>query len=304
MTRLKGPPCSSGLDADCFKAQPVWAKQALAARLMHLLTPKQLSRRLQRVLRPALIAPGVALAPGLELPPGVVVTPDATFPPGWTPGDPLPPGVIQDPAAIADVTPGTITPPQYTTPWEPGPINQPGKQPAPSVEYFFYEPFDNLTDNSWSDLSQLGGSISIVSSTLKLYGIGTDSLAIARTTEAATWPTNLEITFRVKIVSGSNYAQVEFRDGTYRNRIVWTPPSTINILPRVGSCSVDVGNYLNTWHNFIYQRSGAFSTLKMDGTPIISSCDTFLSGSGAGRIECYQRGIGESYIDYETIVEL
>lgn len=263
-----------------------------------------MTRKLRRILRRALVAPGVIIPPGVDIPEGMTFLPGATIPTDWTEGDPLPEGAIVPPSYITGDTPDGPSAPAGVAPFEPGPINQPGKQPAPSVEYFFYEPFDNLTDNSWSDLSQIGGSIAIVSSTLQMLGIGVDSLAIARTTKATPWPTNLEITFRVKIVSGSNYARVEFRNGTYRNRITWTPPSTIEILPRVGSCQVDVGNYLNAWHNYVYQRSGDFSLLKMDGTPIITTCDTFKSGSAAGRIESYQRGIGESYIDYLTIAEL
>ena len=65
-------PCLKQLDADCFRSHPGWAKQALAYRLVHLLTPKPLTKRLPKGLRLALIAPGVDLPPGLELPPGVV----------------------------------------------------------------------------------------------------------------------------------------------------------------------------------------------------------------------------------------
>lgn len=302
MTPTKGPPCSRGLDVDCFKEQPTWARQAFAARIINLLAPPQMSRKLQKFLRPALIAPGVIVPPGIDLPPGMVITPDVTFPPGWTIGDPLPPGVLADPSAYADVPPGGAAPPTYTAPWEPGPINQPGKQPAPSVAYWLYEPFADLATNSWSDLSFGGASATIVSETLKLLSLGGPTYAICRRTDARTWPTNETTAFSLKIVSCDQYVRLTITSGTYRIRITFTPPTTITVLPRVGSCEVDVANYLGAWHEYSLARVGDFSTLSMDGTPIISTCDTFKSGSDPGRMEWYQRGSGESYIDWLTMI--
>lgn len=141
-------PCLKRLDADCFRAHPAWAKRAFAYRLVHLLTPKPLTKRLPKGLRLALIAPGVEIPPGVELPPGVVVSPGAevppgwsseivappgitippgtVFPPGWSPGDPLPDGVTLDPGAT--FPPG----------WSPGDPLPPGAIPPgtlpPGVE--------------------------------------------------------------------------------------------------------------------------------------------------------------------------
>jgi len=92
-------PCLQRIDADCFRAQPAWAKRAFAYRLVHLLTPKPLTKRLPKGLRLALIAPGLEIPPGVELPPGVVVSPGTDLPASWTPGDPIPPGVTVDPTA-------------------------------------------------------------------------------------------------------------------------------------------------------------------------------------------------------------
>ncbi len=115
-------PCSSRIDANCFAANPAWAKQAFAYRLVHLLTPKPLTRRLPRGLRPGLVGPGISLPSGMELPPGVVLPPGTELPPGWQPGDPLPPGAMDAPQAPPGTdTTGTI-PPGYTEPWSPGPL--------------------------------------------------------------------------------------------------------------------------------------------------------------------------------------
>lgn len=99
-------PCLKRLDAECFRAHPAWAKQAFAYRLVHLLTPKPLTKRLPKGLRLALIAPGVEIPPGVELPGGMVVSPGAQVPAGWTAGDPAPYGVT--------IPPGTVFPPGWT----------------------------------------------------------------------------------------------------------------------------------------------------------------------------------------------
>lgn len=108
MTNDKVHPCLKALDADCFRTRPAWAKQAFAYRLVHLLTPKALTKRLPKGLRRALLAPGVVMPPGVEMPPGVVVGPGGEIPAGWTPADPMPTGVT--------IPPGTVFPPG----WSPG----------------------------------------------------------------------------------------------------------------------------------------------------------------------------------------
>ncbi len=112
-------PCQDGLTAACFAAEPRWAKQALAYKLLHMFLPKQLSKRLPAGLGRALIGPGVQLPAGVNLPPGMIVPPGTTWRSdwnpwlnfvydvfdqwdtliamGWTPGDPLPPGFILPP---------------------------------------------------------------------------------------------------------------------------------------------------------------------------------------------------------------
>lgn len=140
----EGPPCSHDLGSDCFEAFPEWARKAFAYRLLLLLTPKPLTKRLHRKLFRFILPPGIEIPPGVELPPGVVVPPGVdppttyepgdpvppgvtvpigtVFPPGWTPEDPPPPGVV--------VPPGVVIPPGWTPPGPlpPGTI-PPGKLP-------------------------------------------------------------------------------------------------------------------------------------------------------------------------------
>lgn len=133
-------PCEAGLTPACFEEYPEWAKQALAYRLLHVLVPAEITRRLPKALWEPFIGPGAVVPPDvvfppgtvippgfvfppgwkwwMGLPPGVVVDPGAYFPPGWAPGDPLPPGVTVDPAMAfpADWRPGDPAPAGVTIP--------------------------------------------------------------------------------------------------------------------------------------------------------------------------------------------
>jgi hypothetical protein len=138
---------------------------ALAYRLVHLLTPKPLTKRLPRALQRPLVFPGITIPPGLDFPPGVIATPAAEippdwspgdppppgihipwgvfFPPGWTPGDPLPPGITIDPLAFFGdgwrpgdpLPPGVILAPGASFPigWRPGDPLPPGITINPSI---------------------------------------------------------------------------------------------------------------------------------------------------------------------------
>lgn len=130
MTNDKMQPCLRRIDADCFRARPAWAKQALAYRIVHLLTPKPLTKRLPKGLRRALLAPGVEVPPGVEMPAGIVVSPGAEIPPGWMPSDPVPAGITIPPGAVFPPgwTPGDQVPEGVTV--DPGATFPPGWTPG------------------------------------------------------------------------------------------------------------------------------------------------------------------------------
>jgi len=141
----EAPPCTQGLDEDCFKAMPLWAKQAFAYRLLMLITPKALTRRLSRRLFRLILPPGVDIPPGMETPPGMVVPPGSVFPPGWSTGDPLPPGTIP-PGTLPPGTDETgTTPPLYIPPFTPGPVSTAPPGPTAGVAWYSY-----TSDTYWS----------------------------------------------------------------------------------------------------------------------------------------------------------
>lgn len=145
MTNDTDQPCLRRIDLDCFRARPEWAKQAFAYRLLHLLIPKELTKRLPKALRLALLAEGVTWPPGVEMPPGTVVGPDAEIPADWSAGDPDPAGIYIPPGTefpagwisedpIPDgviVSPGSEFPTDWTAgdPWPSGVIPPPTVPP-------------------------------------------------------------------------------------------------------------------------------------------------------------------------------
>lgn len=151
---IKRHPCADGLTPECFEDYPEWAKRAFAYRLLCMIAPPAITKRLQRVLKRAMFFPGVTIPPGVELPPGVIVPPDTTFPPGWQPGDPLPPGAIP-PAIDWDNPPApAITPPENVAPFGPGPTHPPGSSPPGEVTIEIYSSTGDghvyISRTSWS----------------------------------------------------------------------------------------------------------------------------------------------------------
>jgi hypothetical protein len=126
------------LTPELYKKNPLWFKGAIAYRLLRILTPKPLTRRLPRILRRPLLFPGFTFPPGWVMgdifPPGIILPEGVFFPPGWLPGDPLPDGTVidtkaffpdgwrhGDPLPPALVPPPIFSPPPGWTPTEPMP---------------------------------------------------------------------------------------------------------------------------------------------------------------------------------------
>lgn len=105
MNEVNREPRKERLDAEAFRRHPAWAKRALAYRLLHTIAPPEITRRLQKIFRLALVAPGVDVPPGVDLPAGSVFGSGSTFPPGWEPGQPLPLGGM--------FPPGWFLPPDF-----------------------------------------------------------------------------------------------------------------------------------------------------------------------------------------------
>lgn len=104
-------PCAGGLSPACFRAYPRWAKQALAYKLLLLLLPEPLSKKL----------PGVILRVGL------------TSPPGWPPEVPTPPWVLAVPIQPTPLQVSGGGPPIFVKPWEAGPVVIPGRIENPGL---------------------------------------------------------------------------------------------------------------------------------------------------------------------------
>ena len=172
------------LSAELYKQNPLWFRGAVAHRLLRIMTPKPLSRRLPVILRqpvfyPAFFFPadwivGDPLPPGITLPPGVSLPPDwrpgdplpegtiidtsIYYPEGWEPGDPPPEGSLENPASFTDI-PGVASPvpPIYTSPSE---VSGP---PRASSEYeahnVWRQKFDNNHWKPWDSNVEWNASL-------------------------------------------------------------------------------------------------------------------------------------------------
>lgn len=135
---MEDRPCLHRIDEECFRAHPAWAKQAFAYRLVYLLTPKLLTKRLPKGLRRALLAPGVAIPPGVEVPGGFILGPGADLPTDWVPWG-LPEEAVTPPPVLPPGVEKTgPAPPTYVAPGEPGPVKPPPSQTpvSPWTQYF------------------------------------------------------------------------------------------------------------------------------------------------------------------------
>ncbi|MBW2091447.1 MAG: hypothetical protein JRI34_04890 [Deltaproteobacteria bacterium] len=116
---------------------------AFAYRLLCMLAPPAITRRLQKYLAEAVAYPGIVFPPGFTYEPGMVFPAGFVFPPGWLPGDPLPPGILP-PGINWDDPSGATMPPDYLAPWQPGPIDRSRTSGGVTLEtYVFYS---NLSD--------------------------------------------------------------------------------------------------------------------------------------------------------------
>ena len=126
-------PCSQGLSAACFKAYPKWARQVLAYKLLHILVPKQLSKKL-----PIGLGAGIFTVPDgwegwLEWCMNQGMEPGDALPPGWEHGIP-PPKILPPGYADEIVNPETgVEAPIFVKPFEPGPIG--GSQTTHPTEF-------------------------------------------------------------------------------------------------------------------------------------------------------------------------
>lgn len=184
MSEILEPRKEPLLYPELYHQNPLWFRGAIAHRLLRIMTPKPLSRRLPVILRqpvfyPAFFFPadwvvGDPLPPGITLPPGVslpsdwrpgdplpegsIIDTSMYYPEGWEPGDPPPEGAIPDPESWTDI-PGIDSPlpPTYTSPSESGgPINT-GYSPAPGPSW--QQKFDNTHWKPWNGSASWNSSL-------------------------------------------------------------------------------------------------------------------------------------------------
>jgi len=299
------PPCTQGLDEDCFKAMPVWAKQAFAYRLLMLITPKQLTKRLSRRLFRLILPPGVLIPPGVEPPPGMVVPPGSVFPPGWTTGDPLPPGTIP-PGTLPPGTDQTgTTPPLYTAPWSPGPVSTPGG--AVGVVPWMWDTFDGPLINPlfWNDASQSNGVASIESGRLKMVAPAMGDVAgVNWTTPEPTQPDTFTWQWDLNHISGTGQILNSIFTGAHWLFLIWEAPTTLSYMKAGGgSTVVTIASITGTTDTWTLEYNGTTITVYQGATKVVDNKAPMASASAKGTRFFTLSDDCEAYLDNYFIWE-
>jgi len=241
------------------------------------------------------VPPGVTIPPGTIFPPGwapgdpvpvgVTLDPGAEFPAGWTPGDPLPDGVTLDPGA------------EFPAGWTPRHAPPPGALPAPVIPIpptaspleplhvkvfdagpvcprfptvviagatWFWEPFDHLTTNAWTDYSWQSGSATIIAyDWLKLVVVDAGDYAMIARAGTYPYPDNYDIRIITNCIAGPGKTTFQFYTGVHRiNFTVW-PDNKIQYRWAGGTATVTVTDFMNTEVTWTIQvRTPAFNILQ------------------------------------------
>lgn len=302
MNDTKSTPCLHRIDAECFKAKPEWAKQAFAYKLVHLLFPPELTKRLPTTLRRALVAPGVIIPPGVELPPGMVAAPGAEFPPGWTPGDPWPPGVFEPPELPPEVQITGPTPPTFVEPFGPGPVHAPRPSPPVGDVIFFSDDFDILDPLVWTIIYEgAGGTVSIVDGQLQLNTFPVGSAYIRRY-ESLPFPDPHELRFKHTHSDGTVSTGFRIHTGIYSLSVRFDPPNQIRLYgPTIVYVTVD--NYENVQHEYKVVTDGAFADLYQDNILIYENFEWYTSTATPGRLSIEISSNGLALTDDYTLID-
>lgn len=127
-------PCANGLSSSCFKAYPKWARQVLAYKLLHIILPKQLTRRLPIGLGHGFFQLPSGWQGWLEWCIAQGLEPGDALPPGWNPNNPPP--EIFPPGYDSGITNPNTGPeaPIFVRPFEPGPVRGQGFQAHPPFD--------------------------------------------------------------------------------------------------------------------------------------------------------------------------
>lgn len=278
MTNDKIQPCLRRIDADCFRSRPAWAKRAFAYRLVHLLTPKPLTKRLPKGLRTALIPPGVV----------------------WQPGDPLPPGAIMPAVLPPGVEATGPTPPTYTEVWSPGPPSPVGGRTFAPGEPWFYDDFNNLTDYNWEDQSS-HGEVTIVNNKAKMVSDAgsTSWFTQLHRLEANTWPTNFDLSFELRMEEAGGRMFFLFYTGVHYVGLRFTLNTLVEIMTTGGWEGYTVDSFLDTTVIWELKVRGVAQELFRNGASVFTPADVPLNATAnqmyIGRLS-YNGGT-VSYVD-------
>ena len=291
---------NKGLTPELFKLDPVWFRKAFAYRMLCMLAPPPITRRLQKALFSAAVYPGTVLPPGLILPPGYTLPPGYSFPPGWRPGDPWPAGFSPPGVDWNNPSGESVDVSYFSANWQPA-ANRAGSLVSPAGAFRrFYEPWNTINESVWTfnypaypawyaDAGWLIHDDSVVTLGRELSHIIPQSL-----------PDTLFLQIRLQAISntrkcifllytGSKKITIEFANSWDTNSVYWISGSGIGTNNANGS--------VNVWTLLLYPDSWK---LYLGGTLKAQNDAYTLNDTNPGLIslttenQCYQR---YDYID-------
>jgi hypothetical protein len=302
----QAPPCTEGLDEDCFREHPGWAKRVFAYRLLLILAPKPLTKRLARALLRYVLPPGLDVPQDLQLPPGAVVPPGATLPPTYEDGEPLPPGIIPPPSPPSGTDETGTTPPQYVSPWEPGPVTTAPSSGWTAPGYWLWDKFDILDPTIWADASAGAGSIAIDAGRLKCLAPGVGDVAGVRWLVAEpTQPDTFTLWWDMNHIAGVGQILQSIRTGSHWIMLAFDPPNSMAYLNAACGAAVAATNNItgvsNTWK---LEYNGAAMTLWQDSAKILDAVTPCVSAGNKGQRFFTLSDGDTTYLDNYKIQEL
>lgn len=295
-------PCVKALDRECFRAHPEFARRALAYRLLHLLIPPDLAKRLPKRLSDPLIAPGVEVPLGAEFPPGTVIVPGCDFPAGWDPKDEPPECTKSAPLPTLAMQIAGANPNVFLSPGEPGTGQvkpPPGPPPEPPVVLWFDEPFDNLTKYSWTKYETGTGAVAIVSGHLELDA-PTGYAGIYRT-DARSVPSKLEILIQNEVTASVDNWYFVLTCPTYELHFILIGATTLRLKKPVGWHDQTITTVIGDDILWKFTIDGDTLNVYRDGAPLVTGFTLPAKSFAEGYMWISAQDGVTSYTDYYTL---
>lgn len=298
-------PCVKALDRECFRAHPEFARRALAYRLLHLLIPPDIAKLLPKKLSDPLVAPGVEVPLGAVFPPGTVLVPGCSFPVGWDPEDEPPECAKSRPLPTLAMQIAGGNPSVILSPGEPGTGQvHPPPGPPPVTELWFDEPFDNITDHTWTVGESGSATVTIVTGRLRLYGPPPADLASINRTDSRSLPATIEVLVKNEIDGTVGKWAFVLSGPTYMLYLILWDDTTLRLKDPVGWTDIAIDPVDGENILWKFSINGDQLDIYRDGTSEVTAFTLPATLFADGWMWISSEDGYTTYTDYYTIEDL